>query len=134
MSCWIVSKEHIDLLVTALVRSECVELPSNPTETGRQLWAQNRDSILARYGPRYDLSRWDFDGYVYQPYLGDMNASLVLKQVDCFDYQTSEVDDWLESAPCRWLAALWNLLNPQRDEQAYRDAPWGVPDLRSASA
>lgn len=74
MSAWIVSKEHIDVLVQALAEGEIV-VDIEPSEIGRILWRENLYSIWARYpdtkendadypGP-IDFSAADVENYVY---------------------------------------------------------------------
>lgn len=47
MSAWIVSKTHIDYLVTALIRAELTD--KSPDEAGRMLWRECLASVAWRY-------------------------------------------------------------------------------------
>lgn len=138
MSAWIVSKEHIDVLVRALGERELVGGLS-PDEIGRDLWLENVRSIHARYpdtaekdddypGPVGFRRAWAED-YRYTPPTVELTLDGLLKQVRCFDYQTCEHSGWGASPAYTWTTALEEALEragASAHSEAYDKAPWGV--------
>jgi hypothetical protein len=135
MSAWIVSKRHIDVLVTGLIerggyhhRGKWVAVSEeNATETGKMLWAENHKSIRYRYGskertPEYHYSRlgikslMDADGHI--------GRGTLAKQVSCYDYQTCEHPEYYTSqAHSAMLGICMSLLHKV---EGYGEADWGV--------
>ena len=150
MSSWIVTKPHIDLLITAglILPSRCLrdsklewetqgrryELDEvNADDVGVTLWAENYASVNHQYphaggdlpGPA------DFDGpdvltYHHEPIKGGIDPVVVLRNINCYTYQSDEHDGWETSqarAFCDSLtAACINVL------PGYDEAPWGFTD------
>jgi hypothetical protein len=134
MSAWVVSKRHIDLLVTAIVRSESVDTGGlSRDEIGRWLWRENVRSVNYRYSERDRTPAYRYRAYELPHYLA------ILKQVECYQYQACERPDWPQSTAYRWTTALRELLAQQAAVQypeasffpgeapaEYEAAPWGV--------
>lgn len=122
MSAWIVSKEHIDALVTGLVRSG-IAAPTglSPDQLGQALWAENHASVNARYGEEDSAP-----AYVHA--VLDLPPAVLLKQVHCYDYQSCEHGGWETSPANAWITTLDGLLSRVTSDTspAYRDAPWGI--------
>lgn len=136
MSAWLVSKDHIDLLVTAAINCGALEqreishLAGAPAfirdfsadQVGKALWDANQRSLTARYGDRATRTlpayRW-----AAVTEAAALAAPVVLKACNCFDYQACEVDRY----PDTW-AAVW--IDRLREKQicrvaGYEAAPWG---------
>lgn len=81
MSAWLVSKQHIDVLVHALGVREMFPEGMGPDEVGALLWAENVESLQARYGNRHpDL----YEGYVayrYAPPVVEWSPSEVSAEI-----------------------------------------------------
>ena len=104
MSAWIVSKHHIDILVTALLKYEIVNAVS-PDEIGKILWRENYRSVNYRYGERRRTPKYvhtyrgkDLD-FIRKP------ISL-FKAIGCYDYQTCEHKTYGKSQAYEWIQAL----------------------------
>lgn len=101
MSAWIVSKTHIDAMVTAMVAWELIP-PEDATRIGRLLWEENVKSIHARYpdtaendrdypGP-LDFTSCDVERYEFEGLEGRIDPLTVWCATRCWTYQTCEYD------------------------------------------
>lgn len=123
MSAYVVSTDHIDLLVTALegygvsayvadeagefgVRKVYDNRSSSSEDVGRELLRENVASVLHRYS-NVDADEAagyfaDIEGYTYRPVplrqLSADPAVAVLKAIDGYQYQACEHPAWGESA------------------------------------
>ena len=148
MSAWMVSKEHIDYMLSAILndrvrytfptvnypegaRIEINELSAN--DTGRILMAECEKSVLYRYaGDTRDSlpghAGFDPDSYIFQYVEGPAGPWALLKAVDCYGYQSCEHPDWRESHAYAITGAIkgvaWSRLS--RDSKEYDRAPWGI--------
>lgn len=147
MSAWIVSKAHIDAMVTAgLEAAEWRRLSwyaknetgqrvsrtldyTNTDEIGQMLLDANVASVGYRY-PDDDLT--DLPGPTNASYVlpykfarreGEPTVSM-LKQVACYEYQSCERDDWDESEAKAFCIALRDKLIGELP--GYEPAPWGI--------
>lgn len=108
MSCWRVSKRHIDALVIGLHKYEVNTGAVKTQETlGKKLWAENYRSVNTRYEERKRIPRnyttsMDEDLHV----LVREHPIALYKLIGCYLYQTdcSPVYDTCESV--RWMHAL----------------------------
>jgi len=123
MSAWVVSKTHIDLLITA-----GLDLPSrncqghklswymgehtgeldhvNADLIGGKLWAENYASVNERYpeaeaegslpGP-IDFEGSDTLTYTFTRIRGVIDPVVVIKAIKCYRYQSCEHDGWEKS-------------------------------------
>lgn len=106
MSAYVVSKDHLDLLVTAAmhgsryykglrVGGRVFDSPEDANELGAILWAENVRSV----NYRYHLDDWE-EVYTYDPagiapYLGGLiDWGHVLGALSCYEYQACETDNW----------------------------------------
>jgi hypothetical protein len=128
MSAWIVSKAHIDALVTGLVvlgmRADARPSEAELAKLGRELWRENHRSVNARYSERTRMPR-----YVYTEHAVD--EVTLLKLVHCYGYQSCEHDGWGTSSPRLMMALLASLLEARgvtRRSPGYDAAPWGIGD------
>jgi hypothetical protein len=117
MSAFVVSKAHIDTLVSAAVlwhrlggiKYNGEEIHhNNATEVGAGLLAENITSVAYRY-QESDLSNLPGpiptpcpESYRFQiRLLGPQDTVKVLKAIDCYEYQSCEHPEWAGSAA--WL-------------------------------
>jgi hypothetical protein len=144
VSAWIISRKHIDLLVTVIIRSEIVATGGKtPTEIGRTLWQENHNSVNYRYDENTPTPTYTHQPYAVPP--ADATWYLfALKQIDCYRYQSCEHPGWAESEANTITQALAEHLQQQAEREypgmsspdpatrwnaeppAYRDAPWGI--------
>lgn len=156
MSAWVVSKAHIDALVTAALadglswwqRHDCdVNVGSNSRrwidsgdldrahEVGMMLWAENVASIHCRYPDTAENDAdypgpSDFSEADVASYRYRPTTLLgpveILKAIACYAYQACEHDGWNTSEARSFCESL-------RDDEisrldGYDDAPWGLDD------
>lgn len=150
MSAWIVSKTHIDLLVTAgLHRIRYTPLrwmdPQNQQDwqvltmdtadaVGSMLWAENVASVSFRYpdepaetlpGPN-DFTPEQISSYHLQAIAGPIDPVTVLKNIHCYEYQSCEHPQWSSSQARRFCWALSSAL--VHGLPGYEQAPWGFDE------
>ncbi|MCL2393051.1 MAG: hypothetical protein FWC87_00060 [Acidimicrobiaceae bacterium] len=143
MSAWIVSKRHIDHMVTALIARELVS-PLEADPIGRMLWRENLKSVAYRYPSDVDGTRpgpmsfrdGDVERYEWRetPVLDDLQT---LVTFHCYGYQSCEHPGWdpsLSKALCERLEATIPeeaKLRYSRHAAADNDhimEAWGWPD------
>lgn len=115
-------------------------------DVGRMLLAENVRSLRARYPESYEDLVWHLPAeYAFTPTHKDValsfrpsgsydcthprasiTASAALKNVDCYEYQACESEDWEQTEAYRFCQALKERIA----EIALRDenAPWGWTD------
>lgn len=133
MSAWLVSKEHIDVLVTAAISLGLVEedLASN---VGNGLWQENAKSLRYRYDDADEF--WDLPvdgGYSFEPRPVE-SLFYVNHQVHCYNYQACEHPDYRGSSARRFveeiIAAMEEKLHLSDDaifgHPEGEKATWGV--------
>lgn len=147
MSAFMVGKEHIDAMITAglafsdySIRWDHPGYAENELtyETadgvGLMLWATNLESINARYPDTLD----DFDnipgpvgltpeviaGYRWERINGVrfLDPVVILKAIDCYEYQSCEHDGWETSEAKAFCAALRADMIERLP--GYNTAPW----------
>ena len=143
MSAFVVSKSHIDALVTAGL---WLPIPNGPLRwfhpeidptrsyheqagnqrqltretTGRvgaMLWAENMYSFNARYKEE----GWE-EPYVFAELPGTPDPVAVLKMISCYEYQSCEHVEWRRSEAHQFCDAL--RLAAIRRLPGYDEAPW----------
>ena len=103
MSAWIVSKQHIDYLVTAM--AQYGTLDSNAHYVGQKLWQENVNSVAHRYPDDTPAERPGPvckhgvrpSTYKHTPYKKAIDPITLLKQIGCYEYQSCEHDGWQAS-------------------------------------
>jgi hypothetical protein len=127
MSAWIVSKLHIDYLVTALVRAELTT--DTPDETGRMLWRECLASVASRYpadgdgdrpGP-VDFRDSDVDTYTWAE-TPQLSPGGLDKTLGCYMYQSCEHPGWEQSQAYALTAKLKDSLGAVEYDDS---VPWG---------
>lgn len=130
MSAWVVSRKHIDYLVSAAKQydphhymrygeTRMAELTT--TELGRDLWRENMASVAYRYE----------DARIEDEMLADyrfcrvaIDPVVALKAIDCYEYQSCEHPEWRASKArkfCDDLRGVCICALP-----GYDQAPWGI--------
>jgi hypothetical protein len=141
MSAWIVSRQHIDVMVDAAIRRGLVE-PSQADEVGRMLWKENLASVAHRYprdkdgerpGPT-DFRDADVETYTFTPLpkeivdVWDLNPDGALRvTVDCYDYQSCEHPGWRGSAAHALCCRLRELAGGSREYDERIPWRWEAP-------
>lgn len=128
MSAWTVSKEHIDVLVTALHPASQEE----GNEWGKTLWLENSKSIVARYGNADEGSVDNALRYVWVSRV--VPDSWIARAAACFDYQACEHGpkydaSWSAGAMQGLRGAFHRYENLTRDYNSPCSAtnvPWGI--------
>jgi len=127
MSAWIVSKGHIDHIVTAIVRAELSD--KSPDETGRMLWRECLASVACRYPGDRDGGRpgpisfrdADVEAYTWAE-TAELTPGGLAKTLGCYQYQSCEHPGWdgseAEVITSKLRAALGDV---EYDD----DVPWG---------
>ncbi|HTE67055.1 MAG TPA: hypothetical protein VK736_12470 [Candidatus Binatia bacterium] len=144
MSAYMVSKAHIDAMLTAGLardqygplrwwvddeprsRDNMQELTYQTADrVGAMLLAENRRSVNYRYDENEPVPAYEFNrlpGYNHKEH-----AVLVLKAIHGFDYQACECDDWWRTEARAFCVALSRHL--ESELPGYEDAPtWGIDD------
>jgi hypothetical protein len=121
MSAFIVSKRHIDALVTPFYKT--MEMTN---EIGQRLWEQNHRSVNHRYSQQTPTPKYDFvpcharlNDNGEQSYLTALDY---LKLLDSFEYQSCEVK--FDSEVSAYCNKLRKHLASQLD--GYDDAVWSI--------
>lgn len=142
MSAWLVSKYHIDKIVsTALAWTPGMTF-EDATLLGRTLWTENLKSVAYRYpddgdgerrGPN-GLTDKEITGYVYQlPEDEPLSPDEMLKALDCLDYQSCKHPGWKRSEARKMLLALHRNAKARGatdTSAAYDKAPWRFDERR----
>lgn len=127
MSAYVVSPDTIDYLVTA---SRLWRLASDgylpydarnltDNELGQVLLSENVRSVNSRYNETDETP-----AYEHRPVRFDaIDAVMVLKSVQCLNYQSCETDDWQSTSAFKVLKAIES--GAIAHLRGYSDAPWG---------
>lgn len=128
MSAWIVTKAHIDALVTAGLRNGCISSTmsgslSNKLDEcdriGAMLWKENHKSVNSRYAEHNRTPP-----YKFQERAIPLTPVEVFKAIHCLAYQSCEHSGWRKSKAREWLDELADM--ESRKLPGYNDAPWGI--------
>lgn len=142
MSAFLVSKKHIDFLVSAAylwgrtnlrqyLPRELAEKDLTASDVGRLLWRENLLSVAHRYdgvaGFEETPGAIEKSIATYRHAI-DLNAPSqalkVIKAIQCLEYQSCEHDGWEPSAAHHFCRAL--LSEAIRNLPGYDAAPWGI--------
>lgn len=154
MSAWVVSKAHIDTLVSAALqlggyfRGEAFGVyhdgdrtdvtRANADEIGARLIAECVASVSYRY-PSDNVEAGELpgpcDAYYLRPYTFERTRKLSLAEIaraiSCYDYQSCEHPEWEAS----WAHAFCRRLEQRTlaSLPGYDDAPWGFEESDARS-
>lgn len=117
MSAWIVSKRHIDALVTAAIRHRILGC-KNPSALGAMLWETNHESVSYRYDRKEIAPRYTYEDNYQRPWI-------VLKAIACYEYQACEHPGWDDSEARKLCEQLRARLVAEMPEFATADG-WGL--------
>jgi hypothetical protein len=136
MSAWVVSRKHIDLMVTVAVRGtrDGIVPPSkhDPDALGAMLWAENVASVNYRYSESDAVEPYTWADPKYTPTAGELYAA-----VRCYEYQSCEHPGWATSEAFRLCEQVGRIIRAKvpearevhsggRAKWADMDgAPWG---------
>jgi hypothetical protein len=133
MSAWIVSKQHIDVLVAALRDHDLLPADADLDATGTLLWHENHRSVNARYRENTATPPYHFAEPVplpettYYTAFDPHNINHIIVQAACYDYQTCETDDY-ETTPAYALFSklIATLTDKGADRNTTERIHWGV--------
>jgi hypothetical protein len=133
MSAWMVSKRHIDVMVTlAMVRQHGDLLTywwgdlrhgvASADELGKILARENARSLEHRYGDGAEMVWWNIEAYRWQrvhlPQPGEL-----FRGIACYEYQACEASDWPETEAHAIVEALTARVIER--VPCPENAPWG---------
>lgn len=118
MSAFIVTKKHIDYLVTAALSAKYMT-GIEPNEFGALLWTENHKSVNARYNEESAAEPYRF---TRSP--GKVDPVKALKAIHCLQYQSCEHEGWKQSEACKRLEQLEGEMISALP--GYDEAPWGI--------
>lgn len=137
MSAFIVSKRHIDFLVTALFKYEVVTHDDGtPGAIGQTLWQENHTSVNYRYDESEPCPPYTYSGSGLTDLVRD--PLVTYKQIRCYVYQACEHTGYETSHVAEWMALLEYAcerganLPPgktMRQLPGWDDAPWGIEEM-----
>ena len=136
MSAWIVSKNHIDVLVTWAIKVD-LQIKYNGNIyiadihsaefIGRNLWLENYRSINCRYRENGIAPE-----YHYEPST-IIDIVIMFKQLGCYDYQSCECCDYETTFAYAFVKAAMREMEDRgcTHEKVsglleYENAPWGI--------
>lgn len=127
MSAFVVSKQDIDILVTAYL---ALHQPNiiDPNRLGRELWRENVLSVAYLYGmpERHCEEHAGYMGairaYAHEPIFAKRAA--VAKVARCWDYQSCE-HPLYEASRAKKIVDLLMATFPD-SAPGYEDMPWGI--------
>jgi hypothetical protein len=123
MSAFVVSKKHIDTLVSAyaaMARGNRWESMSQEEcdKVGQTLWDENVRSVNFCYQERSRMPE-----YTWTP-VTVPSVAQVLKACHCLEYQSCERPDWQKSLACQYLREICGHYETQ--VKGYAEADWEI--------
>jgi len=132
MSAWIVSKEHIDALVTAALKDNLyfyhndgvhyVKTKKECDFIGNELTKENYKSVNYRYSEDDKAPKYSYE------YNGGWKPIEIIKSCHCYGYQSCEHDGWKDSISHSFINALKESLI--HELPGYDEAPWGINERK----
>lgn len=122
MSAFLVSKKHIDALVSARNISQYSRPfeQKSDDELGRMLLAANYESLAARYHDTIDEKA--IESYRHEP--RTFPVVTLIKAAHCYAYQACEHEGWEMSDAKKYIDDLVSMLTHYLP--GYDAAPWGI--------
>jgi hypothetical protein len=125
MSAFIVSKKHIDTLISSMGadkaiywNDERISFHADKNRIGQELVNQNYRSVNERYQENDAPPVYKFQMQYPLPGIA------IVKACDCYDYQASETEDYKETLACRIIDAI--RYAAIRRIPGYDDAAWEI--------
>jgi hypothetical protein len=126
MSAWIVTKSHIDALVTQLIAEGIIE-PYRANEVGTVLWDENHYSVNVRYSEDTKAPE-----YIYEAPDGfNLDPAKVHTLIGCWQYQCAEWDGYDQTDGYKLLERLEKAIEAKYGSSTER-GPWGIDTLEEA--
>lgn len=122
MSAFIVSKRHIDAIVTTANAWD--ERPADPDELGRMLWIENVCSVDHRYNEHSIDAMADALTYSWPAFAPVLSPVEALKAIACYEYQSCEHPGW-EASKAHAFVRDFRLEAISR-LPGYREAAWEI--------
>lgn len=129
MSAFVVSKEDIDILVTAhFALKGCAFSTDSADRIGAMLWRENVASVAyhyampKRHGAEHAQYLKALEAYAWRPVYA--KAAAVAKIARCYDYQSCEHPEWAASSARRIIDELMGAF--PESIAGYDDMPWGI--------
>ena len=129
MSAWLCSENHINLIAS---------FAANPEAAFKILVDENLRSLSARYPGRDFLDEWKQEAaqfkfcpssLAFRDIANTQEATLIVKQCDCYDYQACETDDYSMTEAARLVEAVRKLAiqaGGDSDGALWEMQPWGI--------
>jgi hypothetical protein len=133
MSAYIVSDDHIHALVnfavsarvSYFVNGKWIDITlENAEEIGQIFADENYRSVHRRYQERTTGHFGKAAPYKFKRARPLSDAVVILKLINCLDYQSCETDDWKASLAFNILAQIKD--EAVRKLPGYDAAPWGI--------
>jgi hypothetical protein len=147
MSAWVVSRAHIDAIMSVAVQRK-VCTAEEATAIGHMLWRENVRSVNFRYDERGRTPSYRFTEAEEW-----VDSAVALKLLHCLGYQSCERPDWQRSEAYAWLLALEEKLGEDPfisleqvrsvhgatvpayyNTREYSEAPWAIDRLEEVYA
>ncbi len=121
MSAWIVTKKHLDYILTSYLNLHGVD-PSTLSELGQNLWNENFKSVNHRYQESEVAPEYEFTA------IPGICRYAAIKAISCLNYQSCEHEEWEKSLEKSFLTQLKTELSETLINEApqYIAAPWGI--------
>jgi len=121
MSAWILSKHHIDAILTAY-KNWSIDRPGfEALDTlGQKLTNENYKSVNHRYGEEKKPPEYKFE--VTKPY----NPLQIVKAIHCLDYQSCEHPGWARSKAKKFLERMEHTAVSRHPE--YEKSEWALEE------
>jgi hypothetical protein len=151
MSAWLVSEDHINVMITwAMDNGVFLPSPGTPEDACRILTNANMRSLRARYAGREFLADWERPARKYrfkrinvrellerrlkaELIVGGISDLIVAGQIrkccDCYDYQSCEDDRYPKSSAAKFVEAVRSRsrgLFPGEHRVLYDRLIWGL--------
>jgi hypothetical protein len=122
MSAWLCSETHIAIIAS---------MTTDPPAAFKTLVRENMRSLSARYPGRDFLEDWKKEAkqYRFQAPEAMPDATTIVKQCDCFDYQACETDNYSRTKAAQLVDSVRALAICAGGEESgarYDAAPWGI--------
>jgi len=126
MSAWICSATHIAAMVGSIRRYDRYGSLTADAETAQMLANENVRSVNFRYNENntFPPTNWSqlINRFLFRP----LDPVTLLKQIDCYEYQACECDDWEQTEAYKWCQKARRIAIAALP--GYDNAPWGLHD------
>lgn len=130
MSAFVVSKDHIDAILTFAVKERMsvvlvknrnfVAIADHLNLVGEVLWKENHKSVNHRYGTKSRMPTYTFEKYTKR----DISLAVFVNIINCLSYQSCEHEGWENSLAHKILISLID--QGARLMPGCADGPWAI--------